>query len=70
MVIIPPPVSVRVRNATASSFEVRLDFPTDNFAPVSTNSETIYYLVVEAGVWTLGEGNTKLRPALWKMCRE
>lgn len=52
------PVSVRVRNAATNSFEVRLDFPTDNFAPSSTNAETIYYLVIEAGVWYLGDDNT------------
>lgn len=54
------PVSTRVRNVTATSFDVRLQFPTDNFGPSTTNSETVYYLVVEAGVWTLGDGSTKL----------
>ncbi len=58
------PVSTRVRNVTSTSFDVRLQFPTDNFAPSTTNSETVYYLVVEAGVWTLGDGNTKLEAGI------
>ena len=58
------PVSVRVRNADTTNFEVRLDFPTDNFAPATSNSETVYYMVVEAGVWTLGDGSTKLEAGI------
>lgn len=54
------PVATRVKNASGNSFEVRLDFPTDNFAPRTTNSETVYYLVVEAGVWIMGDGKTKV----------
>lgn len=54
------PVSARVKDTTASSFDVRLDFPTDNYAPVTTNSETIYYMVVEAGVWEIGDSDVKI----------
>ncbi len=54
------PVSTRVKNASGNSFEVRLDFPNDRFAPVTTNSETVYYMVVEAGVWLMGDGKTKV----------
>ncbi|MBI2416162.1 MAG: H-type lectin domain-containing protein [Candidatus Kerfeldbacteria bacterium] len=54
------PVTVRVRNATVNSFEVRLDIPPDNFNPTSSNAETVNYLVVEAGVWRLGNSGIKL----------
>lgn len=54
------PVTTRVRNASGNSFDVKLQFPTDSFAPVTTNSETIYYMVVEAGVWELGDTGIKL----------
>lgn len=58
------PVSTRVSNVTSNSFDVRLSFPTDNFAPSSTNSETVYYVVIEAGKWTLGDGATKLEAGI------
>lgn len=58
------PVATRVKNASGNSFEVRLDFPTDNFAPRSTNSETVYYMVVEAGVWLMGDGKTKVEAGI------
>ncbi|MBI4407175.1 MAG: hypothetical protein HY565_01605 [Candidatus Kerfeldbacteria bacterium] len=58
------PVSVRVSNVTTTTFDIRLQFPTDNFAPSSTNSETVYYLVMEAGVWTLGDGATKIEAGI------
>ena len=32
------PLTARVRNASGNSFELRLDIPTDNFAPVTSNS--------------------------------
>lgn len=54
------PVSARVQSRTSTSFDLRLDFPPDNFAPSSTNAETVNYLVIEAGTWTLGENQTKI----------
>lgn len=58
------PVSSRVSNTTSTSFDIRLDFPTDNFAPRSTNSETVYYVVVEAGTWNFGDNNTRLEAGI------
>ncbi len=58
------PVSARVRNASGNSFEVRLDFPTDNFAPSSSNTETVYYLVIEQGAWYLGDSDTKVEAGI------
>ncbi len=58
------PVSARVSNVTANSFDIRLSFPIDNYAPITTNSETVYYMVIEAGKWTLGDGATKLEAGI------
>ncbi len=61
------PVSSRVKNAGTGSFEVRLDYPTDNFAPDDTSSgltETVYYLVIEEGAWTLGDNSTKIEAGI------
>lgn len=58
------PVSVRVRNASGNSFQVRLDFPPDLAPPSSKNDEKIYYVVVEAGVWTMGDGQTKVEAGM------
>lgn len=58
------PVTSRVSNTTSTSFDVRLDFPTDNFAPITTNSETVYYVVVEAGTWNFGDNNTRLEAGI------
>jgi len=42
------PRSVRVRNALSTSFEVRVQNPSDTASP----STIVYYIVVEEGVWT------------------
>ena len=47
------PVVTRVSNVTSTSFNVRLQNPGD-LAPVIP--ESVHYLVVEAGAWTLPDG--------------
>ena len=47
------PVVTRVANVTGSSFDVRLQSPGD---VASISAETIHYLVVEEGAWTLPDG--------------
>ncbi len=46
------PASVRLRNVGSDSFEVRLQNPGE--APLV--SDTLHYLVIEEGVYTLGDG--------------
>jgi len=46
------PASVRIRNLDSSSFEVKLQHPSGS----NLLSDTIYYLVVEEGVWTFPDG--------------
>lgn len=58
------PVTSRVKDATSTSFDLKLDFPTDNFLPRTTNSETVYYIVVEAGTWSFGDNNTRLEAGI------
>lgn len=58
------PVTVRVKNASSNTFQIKLLFPTDNFVPVTTNSETVNYMVVEKGKWTLGDGNIKVEAGI------
>jgi len=55
----PPaqPAIVRVRNAAANRFEIRLQNPSG--APLAS-AYTVHYLVVEAGVYTLGEHGIKM----------
>ncbi|MBU0671102.1 hypothetical protein KKF29_02990 [Patescibacteria group bacterium] len=50
------PFSVRVRNVTANSFEVKLDYPPDSYVPTSYVAEDIYYMVIEEGSWTMPDG--------------
>lgn len=50
------PASVRVRNVGNSSFDVKLDYPPDNYPPVVKTNDDIYYFVIEEGDWTLPDG--------------
>lgn len=51
------PGVVRIRNATNSSFEIRVD-NTDGLSAIS--NVTVHYLVVEAGVYTVAQHGVKL----------
>ncbi|MFH0818796.1 MAG: type II secretion system protein [Patescibacteria group bacterium] len=51
------PGSVRIRNAGASGFQARIEFPTDSFTPTDyTVSASMDYIVVEEGSWILPDG--------------
>jgi uncharacterized repeat protein (TIGR01451 family) len=55
------PIVTRVRNASGSSFEVRLQSPTDpSYAPpsvpITPTFDTVHYLVMETGAFTLPNG--------------
>jgi uncharacterized repeat protein (TIGR01451 family) len=50
------PLVTRVRNVSGSSFEVRLQNPHGGNPDVALNSETVHYLVMEEGAFTLPDG--------------
>lgn len=46
------PVSTRITNVTANSFDIKLDNPSGN----TPSSETVYYIVSETGIYSLPGG--------------
>lgn len=46
------PVSVRIDNVSATSFDVALQSPSG----ASLSTDTVYYMVVEEGAWTMPDG--------------